>query len=201
MKKIFLSTIVLLLILSNSTFSQGWQWLNTGYPYIVFDMCFPPGQSSVGYAVGSTLTFGGEGVILKTTDGGSNWTKISADTLPGLKAVCFTSVSTGYVGGYQNCLIKTTDAGISWSREVIDSKLWYFNNLEFWDEDHGVAVSYPSSVYRTSDGGVTWTPTFGLKHSVEDVCYADSSTLFLVGSDERIYKSTNAGFFWLEVDS
>jgi hypothetical protein len=36
---------------------------------------------------------------------------------------------------------------------------------------------------------------------VEDLCYADATTLFLVGSDERIYKSTNSGFYWTEVDS
>lgn len=201
MKKILTLIAILYLSISSEIFSQGWQWLNTGYPYIIFDMCFPPGQSNVGYAVGSTLTFGGEGAILKTTDGGSSWVKISADTLPGLKAVCFTSVDVGYVGGYQNRLMRTTNGGSSWNMEVIDSKLWYFNNIDFWDADHGVVVSYPSSVYRTSDAGVTWTPTFGLKHSVEDVCYADSSTLFLVGGDERIYKSTNAGFYWIEVDS
>ena len=84
---------------------------------------------------------------------------------------------------------------------VVDSKLWYFNNIEFWDANTGVVVSYPSSVYRTSDAGATWGPCFGLKHSVEDICYADATTLFLVGSDERIYKSTNSGFYWTEVDS
>ncbi|MDZ7624276.1 MAG: YCF48-related protein [Ignavibacteriaceae bacterium] len=36
---------------------------------------------------------------------------------------------------------------------------------------------------------------------MEDICYADANTLFLVGGDERIYKSTNGGFFWTEVDS
>ncbi len=201
MKKILSTTAFLCLFFMQNISAQGWQWLDTGFPVIIFDMSFPSGQSNIGFAVGSTLTFGGDGIILKTNDGGSTWSKISADTIPGLKAVCFTSVDVGYAGGYQNFLMKTTDGGLTWTKIVIDSKLWYFNNIEFWDADHGIVVSYPSVIYRTSDAGLTWGPCFGLKHNVEDLCYADANTLFLVGSDEMIYKSTDAGFFWTEIDS
>ena len=201
MKKIFMTIVIIVLFVSQNISAQGWQWVNSGFSEIIFDMSFPPGQSDIGFAVGSTLTSGGDGIVLKTTNGGSTWTKISADTIPGLKAVCFTSVNVGYAGGFQNFLMKTTDGGSTWSKMVVDSKLWYFNNIEFWDANTGVVVSYPSSVYRTSDAGATWGPCFGLKHSVEDICYADATTLFLVGSDERIYKSTNSGFYWAEVDS
>jgi hypothetical protein len=38
-----------------------------------------------------------------------------------------------------------------------------------------------------------------VKRSVEDICYADESTLFLAGGDEKIYKSTNSGLLWNEV--
>jgi photosystem II stability/assembly factor-like uncharacterized protein len=201
MKKIFMTIMFIVLFMSQNIPAQGWQWVNSGFSEIIFDMSFPPGQSDIGFAVGSTLTSGGDGIVLKTTNGGSTWTKISADTIPGLKAVCFTSVNVGYAGGYQNFLMKTTDGGSTWSAMVVDSKLWFFNNIEFWDANIGIVVSYPSSVYRTSDAGATWGPCFGLKHSVEDICYADATTLFLVGSDERIYKSTNSGFYWTEVDS
>jgi photosystem II stability/assembly factor-like uncharacterized protein len=201
MKKVLKATSVLLFLFIQNVLGQGWQWVETGFPVHIFDMSFSPGQSDIGFAVGSTLPFGGDGIVLKTIDGGSNWTKISADTLPGLKAVCFTSINVGFAAGYQNFLMKTTDGGSSWESLVIDSKLWYFNNIEFWDENNGVIVSYPSSVYRTSDAGITWGPTFGLKHNVEDICYADANILYLVGSDERVYKSTNNGFFWIEVDS
>jgi hypothetical protein len=201
MKRIISSVIIFLLFFAQNIFTQGWQWIDTGFPVIIFDMSFPSGQSDIGFAVGSTLTFGGDGIILKTTNGGSNWSKISADTIPGLKAIFFTSVDVGYAGGYQNYLMKTTDGGSTWTKIVIDSKLWYFNNIEFWDANNGIVVSYPSVIYRTSDAGITWGPCFGLKHSVEDLCYADATTLFLVGGDERIYKSTNAGFFWTEIDS
>ncbi|MBE0571466.1 MAG: T9SS type A sorting domain-containing protein [Ignavibacteriaceae bacterium] len=199
MKKILSVAAVLLLLFVQNISAQGWQWVDTGFPVHIFEMSFPPGQSDVGFAVGSTLPFGGDGIILKTTNSGSTWSKISADTIPGLKAVCFTSLNVGFAAGYQNFLMKTTDGGTNWTFQMIDDKLWYFNSLEFWDANTGVIVSYPSSVYRTTDAGTTWEPTFGLKHTVEDICYADETNLFLVGSDEKIYKSTNSGFFWNEV--
>ncbi|RQW79369.1 MAG: hypothetical protein EHM79_20720, partial [Geobacter sp.] len=181
MKKILLTIAILFLFFLQNISAQGWQWIDTGYPVIIFDMSFPSGQSDIGFAVGSTLPFGGDGIILKTTNGGSSWSKISVDTIPGLKAVCFTSVDVGYAGGYQNFLMKTTDGGFSWTQIIIDTKLWYFNNIEFWDANNGVVVSYPSSIYFTIDGGTTWTPGFGIKHSVEDICYVDSNNLFIVG--------------------
>lgn len=199
MKKIFLTTVVLFLLVIQNITAQGWQWIETGFPIHIFDMSFPPGQSNVGFAVGSTLPFGGDGIILKTTNGGSNWTKISADTLPGLKAVCFTSLNVGFAGGYQNFLMKTTDGGINWSFQLIDDKLWYFNNIEFFDENRGIIVSFPAEIYTTSNGGVTWDSTLGVKRSVEDICYADAANLFLAGGDEKIFKSTDSGNSWTEV--
>jgi photosystem II stability/assembly factor-like uncharacterized protein len=199
MKRILTIVTIFILSYSQNYFTQGWQWIDTGYPYIIFDMSFPKGQSNVGFAVGSDQTFGGNGIILKTTDGGSSWVKISADTIPGLKAVCFISPEVGYAGGFQNFFMETTDGGNFWVKKVVAPKLWYFNNIEFWNADTGIVVSFPSSVYYTTDGGSTWSISIGLKHNVEDVCFVDANTLFLAGSDETIYKSTNGGFIWSKV--
>jgi hypothetical protein len=56
-------------------------------------------------------------------------------------------------------------------------------------------------VYYTTDGGTTWSHAIGIKHTVEDVCYVDENTLYLVGGDEKIYKSTTGGFLWVEIYS
>jgi photosystem II stability/assembly factor-like uncharacterized protein len=198
MKK-YLFIIILFVLVYQNLLAQGWQWINTGYPYFIFDMSFPSGQSDVGFAVGSTLTFGGEGAVLKTTDAGLSWTKITADTLPGLKTVCFTSINVGYAAGHQNFLMKTTDGGLNWVKLFVGVKLWYFNNIEFWDENNGIIVSYPSEVYTTTNGGSSWSISSGIKRSVEDICYATQNILYLVGGDEKIYKSTDGGFYWTEV--
>jgi len=198
MKKIYTAITIFILICSQNLLAQGWQWIDTGFPDIIFDMSFPSGQSDIGFAVGSNLTFGDDGIILKTTDSGLSWSKISADTIPGLKAVCFTSVDVGYAGGHQNFLMKTIDGGSTWTQIVIDTKLWYFNNIEFLDANIGIVVSYPSSVYRTTDGGANWSTCIGIKRDVQDICYADANTVFLVGGDETVSKSTNGGLIFLD---
>ena len=198
MKKYFIIA-TLIVIVQQNLLAQGWQWIDIGYPYIIFDICFPQGQSDVGFAVGSTFSVGGDGAVFKTTDAGLSWNKITIDTVPGLKAVCFTSLNVGYAAGFQNYFMKTTNGGINWEKITVDTKLWYFNNIEFWDENNGIIVSYPSEVYYTTNGGNSWSVSTGIKRSVEDICYASQNILYLVGGDEKIYKSTDSGFYWVEV--
>ncbi len=202
MKTILKLFAIFIILFSQHVFAQGWQWIDTGYPSNIFDMSFPPGQSTVGFAVGSSSTSGGIGIILKTTDGGSTWIKISADTIPGLKTVCFTSVDVGYAGGYQNCLMKTTDSGLSWVIQVKEnSRSVYINNIEFWDSNNGIYDTYPSTAFITTDAGATWHFAFGIKQTIEDICYADANTLYMVGGDEKISKSSNGGIHWTDIYS
>ncbi|HSD62897.1 MAG TPA: C25 family cysteine peptidase, partial [Ignavibacteriaceae bacterium] len=172
----------------------GWQWVETGYPYTIYDVSFPPGQSDIGYAVGTNSTQ--NGIILKTFDGGISWTKISNDTIPGLRTVCFTTTEAGFVGGYNNLLLKTIDGGLSWTAKSIALRSSYVSNIRFWDANHGVAVNYPVTLFVTTDGGDNWFFAQGIKQTVEDVCFADENTLYMVGGDEMVSKSVNGGQYW-----
>ena len=199
MKRILTLSILFIFLSLQHILAQGWQWIDTGYPFAFYDMSFPPGQSNIGYAVGSNMSSGGIGIIIKTTDGGSTWLKISDDTIPGLKAVCFTSENVGYIGGYQDLLMKTTDGGLTWTTVVNEFRSIYINNIKFWDANNGVVVIFPSTVLITTDAGSTWHFASGIKQTVEDVCYADVETLYLVGADEKISKSTDGGLSWTDI--
>ena len=197
MKRILKLSVIIIFIFSQYLPAQGWQWIETGYPFTIYDICFPPGQSDVGFAAGSNSVFG---IILKTTDGGFTWVKISDDSIPGLRAVCFPSTDVGFVGGEESSLMKTTDGGLTWT--TILNKLRggpYINNIEFWDINNGIVISYTSTAFVTTDGGASWNFGFGIKQTVEDICYADANTLYLVGGDEMISKSTNGGFMWTDI--
>lgn len=201
MKKIYISAIIVLLGFSQNHFAQNWQYTNSGFNFILYDMSFPAGQSEIGYAVGSTLTFNGDGIILKTTDGGLTWTQISSGTIPGLEAVFFTSLNVGYAAGWQNYFIKTTDGGSTWTPQIIVPNIWYFNNIEFRDANNGVATTSDPNIFVTTNAGTTWTQATGTIIGVQDICYADANTLFAVGGDEKITKSTNGGLSWIQVYS
>jgi photosystem II stability/assembly factor-like uncharacterized protein len=191
--KLFLLTLVLLPFIG---FGQGWQIMPTPTAYILYDISFPGNQNLVGYAVGSSSTYNGNGVILKTTNGGDSWTQLNASTIPGLEACYFFDENTGFIGGWQNYFAKTTDGGLTWTPSTIAPTIWYVQEIDFYDNLHGMVCCAGAENYRTSDGGLTWTQMTGLSVGVEDLDYVSSSLIYAVGGDEKIAKSTDGGANW-----
>ncbi|HSG68004.1 MAG TPA: hypothetical protein VK994_04805, partial [Bacteroidales bacterium] len=203
MKKILLSIFSLLMF--TGIFAQGWNYVSsTGTTFILFGMSFPPGQSSIGYACGMKYTYDADGVIVKTTDGGNNWTQIwpVSGTIDGLQGIWFINDNVGFAGGWNNYFIKTVDGGTSWTPVSCGTNVWYYNDVVFWDANNGVACASMNStsdqsVFITSDGGSTWTPaTSGSNVSLSAVAYADQNTLFGVNNSGTVYKSVDGGHNW-----
>lgn len=205
MKKYTLAAIIFSIlcfgVILNTDAQNEWEFIDTGYDFILYDISFPEGQSEIGYAVGSSSTYNGDGIILKTTDGGFSWEQISVGTIPGLEAVYFTDLNTGYAGGWQNYFVKTIDGGETWTEITINAGIWFFIDIEFWDENNGIAVGFATDVYVTSDAGETWTAATGVSAGIQDLTYATSDLVFAVGGDEKIMKSTNGGLSWSEIYS
>lgn len=206
MKKLLLSFVALCLIGSGHLMAQDWENLPSGTSYILFDMSFPPGQSEVGYAAGMQYTYDAEGIIIKTTNGGDTWTQIvGGPNTIGFEAICFTSAEVGYVAGWDGYIAKTTDGGATWNTMSAGFDNWFFMDLEFYDADHGVALanlnSGASGVYVTSNAGATWAAATGINQNIQDLAYADANTLYAVGGDEKISKSTNGGDSFTEIYS
>ncbi len=85
---------------------MSWTPLSKGTTNELSSVFFP--SASTGYAVGIASVFV-PSVIVKTTDGGTNWTLLSngpEDTW--LSSVFFTDVSTGYVVDLEGHIYKTT---------------------------------------------------------------------------------------------
>ncbi len=58
---------------------DGWQWIETGFNFILMDIEFPEGQNQIGYAIGQTYTYNGDGIVIKTEDSGQTWTQLTPD--------------------------------------------------------------------------------------------------------------------------
>ena len=205
MKTITLKLIIAFLLVSNFNFAQNdWEYVNsTGTSFILFGMNFPPDQSDIGYACGMQYTYDADGVIVKTTDGGDNWVQIwpESGVIDGLQGIWFISDDIGFACGWNNYFIKTTDGGDTWAPITVGSNVWYYTDVEFWDEDNGVAAAYMNSsaqaVFITDDGGDTWiAATSGIAANLMGICYADENTLFAVTAGANVYKSTDGGHNW-----
>ena len=103
------------------------------------------------------------GDILRTFDGGNTWyTVFDFDGFDGIGKLFFTSDKIGYAyGGFisdhgsSGTLLKTTDGGNSWTE--LTSLLECITCLSFIDNDIGYAFTYNNNIYKTINGGDSWS--------------------------------------------
>ena len=87
----------------------GWYWQNP----------LPQGNhlSGVSFTDANTGTaVGGNGAILRTTDGGITWVSQTSGTTENLNGVSFTDANTGTVVGSGGAILRTTDGGDTWGQ-------------------------------------------------------------------------------------
>ncbi|MDB5146156.1 MAG: hypothetical protein JWQ57_176 [Mucilaginibacter sp.] len=150
-------------------------------------------DEQTGFVCGSDRT------VLRTKNGGDTWEKITTVPLgeyTNLFRVVFTSSKTGYILSAAGDVVKTTDGGDSWTRVgvVVGD---YMNDVYFVDDKTGyISAGWSgSTLYKTIDGGVTWTndlqpgysTLFGVKFN------KSKSTGIIVGSGTGLGSSSASG--------
>jgi photosystem II stability/assembly factor-like uncharacterized protein len=94
-------------VLTTAPYSDGWIEDLTNVTTDLNDCWFTDTIS--GYAIGNA------GTIIKTIDGGDNWTTITSPSTVNLNAMAFTNDnSVGYIAGNSGKVFKTTDSGATW---------------------------------------------------------------------------------------
>jgi len=155
------------------------------------------------------------GVILKTTDGGQNWTE-KALQFPGtqinaLNSIHFVSPDLGWAVGADSggtgVVLKTTDGGSNWNMTRLAQKE-VPTTVFFTDADNGwiggatpppgeeEGIGGPSSILATTDGGATWQSQYNIPLSIYRIVFIDRSTGWAGGSKGAIYHTTDAGRTW-----
>jgi photosystem II stability/assembly factor-like uncharacterized protein len=157
------------------------------------------------------------GLVLRTEDGGANWSIVEDEDVVnnGLTTFSFVSASEGWILGWNwqmggNLLLHTTDGGVTWEPLPAPPGLPY-NDIHFIDALNGVAVSPLEGIYRTTNGGQSWTQVhFGpeidpeVDNSVGTeelnllvVRMADAQNGVAVGPAGRIFSTSDGGASWV----
>jgi photosystem II stability/assembly factor-like uncharacterized protein len=184
MKKLFFTAFGIIILLN--VFSQDWIQQQTNTTADLSSIYFV--NPNLGWAVGS------DGTILKTTDGGDNWTLKSSGVTNGLNSVCFTDPLTGFAVSYRE-LLKTTDGGENWVIQdtVINAGL---ATVFFIGRDTGF-VAGTRRILKTTDNGKTWIKQNGFGcFGVKSFWATDPQTLYMGGSDFLTMKSMDGGVNW-----
>ncbi|MCF8429691.1 MAG: T9SS type A sorting domain-containing protein [Bacteroidia bacterium] len=156
-------------------------------------------NNNVGFAGGfSDLQM--NGVILKTIDGGNNWTA----TIVGLTnsgtavySVCFPTASIGYAVCSGGKIYKTINGGNSWSAQTSGTTL-LLNKVFFINALIGYAYGQQGTILKTINGGTTWTSlTPFTTQELIDVKFTSIDTAYLITALGKLYKSVDSGSNWL----
>ncbi len=160
------------------------------------------------------------GTVLRTADGGKNWSVIK---VPDAEKLDFRDVeafdeNTAYVlsigDGENSRIYKTTDGGKTWKLQFQNKNpKAFFDALAFWDSKNGIAMSDPVDgkfvLIETTDGE-TWKPIEDLQmpNVVKgEAAFAASGTCLITqgknnallvsgGDAARVFKSENRGKNW-----
>lgn len=156
------------------------------------------------------IVAGHRGQIYYTSDGGSSWRQQSP-TYTNVTSVSFPAKDTGYFTTWNN-IFKTTDKGKTWdslSLEVGFTNYSRFEHSFFKTKDSGlVTASLPARIYRTVDGGQTWTLLNIAPYSYEtisDLVFVNNeigyASLRNGNSSYGLFKTTDGGLTWNEIGS
>jgi photosystem II stability/assembly factor-like uncharacterized protein len=164
-------------------------------------------DASTGIAVGGHIGQGTfffeavDGVILRTTDGGTAWGIVSSDSTEYLASVTFKDATNGWAIGGNNhigmkfshhssaVILHTSDGGKTWKIQYADSLVSgdiQFRSVSFADTENGTVVG-ARRILRTTNGGATWTKqapwTDTTFFSFSRVCFVNSTGGFIPGRD------------------
>lgn len=209
---IFIACAASLLMFSPLASSQNgppWSKTNVGFNYIFTGIDFPNNQDMIGYMAGESLTYNGNGIVLKTVDGGNTWVSKWTGANMGLEGACFVDENTGFIAGWPKSSSgwsgfgKTTNGGTTWTSPPVSPDVYFFTDVVFKDAVNGILVGAGNTdplVYMTGNGGNSWTAATGVSDGIPyGACYVSGNKYFLVDNAGHIKKSLNNGLTWTTV--
>lgn len=178
------------------TLSAQWGPVYTDASKTYHDIDFPTAMD--GFVVGAYNNNGG-GFILKTTDGGINWTEIA---LPAgfYNQIAMYSATEGYVsaGGGWATLLYTNDAFTTTVSNPLDASFATIG-LDIINDSTGFYMNNDSHFRSFEHYGDTFHLLMDTLFGNGSFDVADPSTIY-VGNQFQLIKSTDAGATWFAVN-
>ena len=156
---------------------------------------------STGTVVGTLNAI--DGIIMKTTNGGTDWVTQYSGTSGKLNAVSFASVNNGIAAGAVG-ILRTTNGGQDWISPTAPPEVYELYDVKLVTSSVGYAVGRYGRIYKTTDGGISWDKKFSNNfYNFYGVAFFDEDKGFAVGDSIKIgvsygliLKTTDGGSTW-----
>lgn len=173
------------------SYSQdNWTWLNPK----------PMGSSveSCGYFPGTNtiIAVGASGLIMRSTDNGTNWSHIQSNLSSKLNSVSIINSTTAYVAGDDITLLKTTDAGATWTSVSTTGISGSIAQVQFMTETNAF-LRIENTIYKSVNSGVDWSSIItNSDGSLSAMCAISETKLFYGTTNGSLYSANYSGL-WL----
>jgi photosystem II stability/assembly factor-like uncharacterized protein len=142
------------------------------------DLCFTP--NGKGYTVGFN------GTMFVSQNQGDTWSPFNLNTSSYLTSVYFFNNDLGFIGTDDSTLFKTIDGGSTWT--MINARPGaMMRSFFFLNDTMGYMIrnntGSPGAIYKTKNGGVTWTAAIG-----------GSESLSRLSGWHNVYTAGNSGY-------
>lgn len=166
------------------------QWVSQPSGVTTFLMGVYFVNSSTGWAAGDN------GVVLATTNGGTNWFNQASGTTNNLTDVQFLNTSTGWIVGHEKVLY-TTDGGTNWISA--SSEQYNHARSQFVNSQTGYTIVGDGYITKTTNAGVNWAEySTGTSTILLDLFFIDETTGWVCALDGKVRKTTNSGINWFD---
>lgn len=143
--------------------------------------------------------------ILKTTNGGNTWSKVTTplNSYPAK----FHALSPNEISfvGFDKVIFKTINGGASWiAQDTLSLNYYYVDEIIYTSNENGYilcATDYDTRIYRTTNGGTNWNGEIIYNQYAiwSSLCFQNKNTGFLVGGRGLFHRTTNGGLNWEKV--
>lgn len=194
------------------TFDGGnsWEIQNSTVQTFIMDIFFV--NKNYGWALTLRDAFPFNSVLLKTTNGGNEWTANDLpDSLGIVRTILFHDSLNGFAGGSD--ILYTSDGGSTWTEAEIDSNMvsdFPIQKFKFYSHQFGYAcggrIDVAGVVWKTTNYGLSWTAQGISVDEIFDLFILDSlNAITLSGDPEGLFpigyiRTTNAGESWIYSD-
>ncbi|MBF0430230.1 MAG: cadherin-like beta sandwich domain-containing protein [Fibrobacteria bacterium] len=158
----------------------------------LYDMYFL--NKSIGWASGSN------GQVLRTSDAGETWNSpTTTNNLATYYGVHFSDATNGWVAGIKGgitvlpCVAKTTNAGLTWTETTTPGTP--LNTVHSFSTDEALVAGNDGNIYRTVNGGASWTTVHTGTESIYSMFFIDSKNGW-AGAAHSVYRTTDGGLNW-----